>query len=180
VANSYGGYVSLFLALRYPQLVRTLSLAEPPVHPLLRDLPGGEGMFQDFIRRAWEPAGRAFADEDMEEGVRFFIEGAVGEGEFDKLPPKVLQGMMKNAVEMKAATSTPFEMHMPLFTCEDARAVEAPTLLIRGEKSPRMYYLVNDELARCLPDVEQATIPGAAHVLTSFTVKTRKLTTRLC
>src|SRR5262249_60813453 len=31
VGNSYGGYAALFLAARHPELVRTLTVAEPPV-----------------------------------------------------------------------------------------------------------------------------------------------------
>jgi pimeloyl-ACP methyl ester carboxylesterase len=167
VANSYGGYISLHTALKYPQLVRTLALAEPPVHPLLQRLPGGEALLQEFMRDAWLPAGRAFAEGDMDGGVRLFIEGAVGEGEFDKLPPRVREAMMKNAPELAAATTTEFSVHMPDLPCEDAARIEAPTLLMRGSLSPRMYSLINDELARCLPHAEQAIIPNAAHVLHS-------------
>lgn len=167
VANSYGGYISLQLALRYPQLVRSIALAEPPVHPMLLRLPGGKAMLEEFMREAWEPAGEAFARDDMEGGVRLFVEGAVGKGEFDKLPPKVREGMMKNAPELKVATATEFGVHMPELTCEDVAKIEAPTLLMRGGLSPRMYYLINDELARCMPHAEQALIPEAAHVLHS-------------
>src|SRR5436309_3033333 len=46
VANSYGGYVCLNVAVRYPELVRTLALAEPPVQPLLATLPGGAEMLE--------------------------------------------------------------------------------------------------------------------------------------
>src|SRR5438477_3747852 len=167
VANSYGGYISLQLARKYPQLVRAMALAEPPVHPLLLRLPGGKAILEEFMRDAWGPAGEAFARDDLEGGVRLFIEGAVGKGEFDRLPPKVREGMMKNAPELKVATATEFSVHMPDLTCEDAARIEAPTLLMRGELSPRMYYLINDELARCMPHAEQALIPGAAHVLHS-------------
>jgi pimeloyl-ACP methyl ester carboxylesterase len=137
VANSYGGYISLFLALRHPALVRSLALAEPPVHPLLRSIPGGEELFQSFMEQAWRPAGRAFASDHLEEGVRLFIEGAVGKGEFEKLPHRVREGMMKNALELKISTATPFEVHMPPLTCREASQIEAPTLLMLGELSPK-------------------------------------------
>lgn len=165
VGNSYGSYISLQLALRYPHVVRAMALAEPPVHPLLIRLPGGKEMLEEFMRNAWKPAGEAFARDDMEGGVRLFIEGAVGKGEFSKLPPKVLRGMMKNAPDLAAATTTEFSVHMPDLTCEDAAKIRAPILLMRGELSPKMYYLINDELARCMLNVEQALIPDAAHVL---------------
>lgn len=165
VANSYGAYISLHLALNHPQLVRTLSLAEPPVQPLLQRLPGGDILLESFLRNAWLPAQQAFAAGDLEAGVRLFIEGAVGKGAFDALSPRVREEMMKNAPELGVATKTGKRIHMPDLTCEDVTRIQAPTLLMRGEHSPRMYYLINDELARCLPNAQQALIPNAAHVL---------------
>lgn len=165
VGNSYGSYISLLLALRHPELVRSLALAEPPVHPMLPNLPGGGALLDSFMSHAWEPAGDAFKQGDMEGGVRLFIEGAVGQGEWSKLSQRTRDGMMKDAPELAVATATPFETHMPPLTCNDAHSIQAPTLLLRGENSPPMYTLINDELARCLPHAEQATIPAAAHVL---------------
>ncbi|MEO8285904.1 MAG: alpha/beta hydrolase [Chloroflexota bacterium] len=165
VANSYGGYICLNVALRYPQLVRTLALAEPPVQPLLARLPGGAEMLEEVRIRAWVPSGEAFEHGDLEEGVRLFLAGAVGPGTYEGMPQRTRDAMMKNAPEMKVATLSDYAAFMPDFTCEEARRVEAPTLLMRGTLSPRMYYLINDELARCLPHAEQALIPNAAHVL---------------
>ena len=165
VGNSYGSYISLHLALAYPHLVRSLALAEPPVHPLLRQLPGGEELFRSFMRNAWAPAGEAFRQGDLEGGVRLFIEGAVGPGEWDTLSPRVREAMMKDAPELAVATSTRFETHMPPLTCEDVARIEAPVLLLRGENSPPMYTLINNELARCLPHAEHALVHGASHVL---------------
>jgi pimeloyl-ACP methyl ester carboxylesterase len=165
VGNSYGSYISLVLASRQPELPRSLSLAEPPVHPLLATLPGGAAMLGDFMERAWLPANRAFQAGDMEEGVRLFIGGAVGPEEWEKLSPRTRQEMMKDAPELAVAAAMPFEMHMRPFTCEDAARVHAPTLLMRGENSPPMYTLINNELARCIPHAEQALVHDAAHVL---------------
>jgi non-heme chloroperoxidase len=165
VANSYGGYISLNTALKYPNLVRTLSLAEPPVQPMLMRLPGGKEMLEKVRREAWEYSREAFERDDMEEGVRRFLDGAVGRGTFDSMPQRTRDAMMKNAPEMKAATLADFDRFMPDLTCEDASRIKAPTLLMRGENSPRMYYLINDELARCIPTAEQAFIHNAAHVL---------------
>ncbi len=165
VANSYGSYISLHLTLKYPHLVSALALAEPPLHPLLRSLPGGEEIFQSFMRSAWGPAGEAFERGDLEGGVRLFIRGAVGPDEWDKLSPRAREAMLKDAPELAIATHTPFDVHMPPLTCDDFTRIEVPVLLMRGEHSPHMYTLINNELARCLPRVEQAVIPRASHVL---------------
>lgn len=168
VGNSYGSYICLLLALRHPRLVRSLVLAEPPIHPMLKRLPGGATLFEEFERDAWIPAGEAFARGDLESGVRHFIEGAVGKEEWEKLTPRVLTSMMKDAPELAvAATSPDFEARMPGVTCADVARVKVPTLLLHGKRSPVMYRLINNELARCLPHAEQATIPDASHVLHS-------------
>lgn len=167
VANSYGGYVCLNVTLQHPELVSTLALAEPPVQPLLATLPGGAEMLEEVRVRAWVASGDAFTRGDLEEGVRLFLDGAVGQGTYDEMQPRVREAMMKNAPEMSAATLAEYYYFMPDFTCEDARKIVQPTLLMRGANSPKMYYLINDELARCIPKAEQALIPDAAHVLNS-------------
>jgi non-heme chloroperoxidase len=165
VANSYGGYVSLRFALRYPEKVRSLALAEPPVQPLLMRLPGGAEMLERIRASYWVPSREAFERGDMEEGVRRFLDGAVVPGLYDAMPERARHALMKNAPEMAVATLAPFDAFMPDFTCEDAARIRVPTLLLRGEHSQPMYYLINDELARCLPYAEQALIEDAAHVL---------------
>ncbi len=167
VANSYGGYVCLWLAIQQPGLIRSLALAEPPLHPLLRRLPEGAALFAAFMAGAWHPAGRAFAAGDAEEGVRRFLDGAIGPGAFDALPPPVQAGMMKDAREMGVETLTPFEIYMPDLPDDTLRAITAPTLLLHGADSPVMYHHINAALAARLPHATQAVIPAAAHILHS-------------
>jgi pimeloyl-ACP methyl ester carboxylesterase len=50
VGSSWGAYVALFLALRQPDLARTLVLGEPPILPLLRRSPGGRNLLDRFQR----------------------------------------------------------------------------------------------------------------------------------
>jgi non-heme chloroperoxidase len=165
VANSYGGYVCLNVALLHPELVCAMALAEPPVQPLLAQLPGGAEILEEVRMRAWVASGDAFAKGELEDGVRLFLDGAVGQGTFHEMQPRVREAMMRNAPEMSAATLAEYDVFMPDFSCEDARKIVQPTLLLRGANSPKMYYLINDELARCIPYSEQALIPDAAHVL---------------
>ena len=161
VASSYGAYTSLLLASRHPKLIRSLVLGEPPLFPWLLNIPGGDTLLAAFITNAWEPARQAFRRGDLEQGVRLFINGVLGEGAFEKLPQPVLSSLMDNALEMKAETSAP--NLFPLFSCEDVRKIKAPTLLLKGELSPQIFHLIIDELERCFPNKERAVIPGASH-----------------
>jgi pimeloyl-ACP methyl ester carboxylesterase len=69
--------------------------------------------------------------------------------------------MMDNALEMKAETTAPD--YFATIACEDVQQVTVPTLLLNGERSPRMFHVIAAEVARCLPNVEHATIPNVSH-----------------
>ena len=43
--------------------------------------------------------------------------------------------------------------------------ITAPTLLLTGDGSPAMFGLLAEELTRCMPGIERAVIPNAAHLL---------------
>jgi len=53
----------------------------------------------------------------------------------------------------------------PPFSCEDARDVSVPTLLIGGELSPKMFVLIHDIIEPCLLNKERAIVPEASHGL---------------
>ncbi len=74
VGASYGAYTALFLALRHPEMVRTLILAEAPVLRLLRDKPQGLALYEEFITKLWKPAGEAFRAGDKEQALRITID----------------------------------------------------------------------------------------------------------
>lgn len=165
VASSYGAYAALFLAARHPNGVRTLVLGEPPVLPLLKNSVEGNSLLTAFMRDAWEPSQSAIEDGAFEHGVRFFIDGVLGKGSFDQLPPAARNNMMDNVAAKKAEISTPRSLYFPTFTRDDARRIQAPTLLLTGHQSPTMFHVITDILQQWLPHTERASIPGASHAM---------------
>lgn len=161
VAHSYGAYSALLLAARHPELIRTLTLAEPPLIPLLEAIPSGRPLEAAFLGDVWRPSGQAFERGDMEQGVRIFIDGVSGKGTFDRLPAPALSMIMDNVAAMAAQTLALDQF--PAFTCRDAGKITAPALLLTGEKSPRMLGMIMEELRRCMPESELAIIPGVSH-----------------
>ena len=109
------------------------------------------------------PSGEAFKQGNDAEGVRRFLNGVLGDGSYEKLPPHLRERMMDNAKELKGETSS--QDLFPPITCEDVQKVKAPTLLLDGALSPKMFRLINDMLDHCLPNKERAVIPGASHGL---------------
>jgi pimeloyl-ACP methyl ester carboxylesterase len=163
--NSYGAYMSLLVAVRHPELVRTLVLGEPPILPWLADIPGGGALVEEFMASAFIPASEAFRQGNLEQGVRAFIDGVIGKGSFEHMPPPARSMMLDNAPEMKLETSTNPDVYLPAVSCEEVASIRVPTLLLKGEISPRMFHLIVDQLQRCMPNAEQVTIPGASHAI---------------
>jgi len=161
VGSSFGAYAALILAVREPGLVRTLVLGEPPLLPWLPHIPGGQVMLDLFLRGAWEPARRAFKEGDRELGVRYFLDGVLGSGSYDKVPLTARAGLLANAAEIMADTTA--EGFFSPLSFEEVRRIRIPVLLLNAELSPRMFHLITDELARCIPHAARIRIPAASH-----------------
>ncbi len=161
VTSSYGGDIALLMAHRHPQLVRTLVLGEPPLTPWRKRLMPETDQSQEALGHSWEALGAAVLGGDVEKAVRLFAERVMGPGAYDRLPVTARQRMLDNA----RILSLPDGILLSDFTCEDAGEIRVPTLLLTGDASPRQFLVVADELERCMPQVERATIPQASHFL---------------
>ena len=161
VGTSMGAFTALVLAVKHPEMVRSLVLAEPPVHQWVRDTPDGAAAYREFMTTIQEPARAAFKAGDDKGAMRFFVDGIIGTGRFDSLPPEGLAAVMQNSRFFKANTlsSDPF----PNLSKERVKRLRIPVLIVTGENTIRIHKLVNEELARLLPKAEQAVIPNAGH-----------------
>lgn len=160
VGASAGAFTALALAVAHPEMVRSLALAEPPVHQWIRDLPDGEPVYQEFIADIWEPVAETFKKGDSQEAMRLFVNGLTP-GRFESLPPEARAIVVQNApaIEAFALSSDPF----PNLPKEQVRKLKVPVLIITGEKTIKIHKIVNEEIARLLPAAEKATIPSAGH-----------------
>lgn len=160
VGHSYGAFIAFLVARDHPEVIRSLTLGEPPVWPLLKTTPEENALLSAAITRSIATS-EAFKQGNDEEGVRRFVNGVLGDGSYEKIPPAVLKRVMDNVQELKGEAAS--RDLFPPTTCEDVQKVKAPTLLVDGELSPKVFHLVDDMLERCLPSVERATIPAASH-----------------
>jgi pimeloyl-ACP methyl ester carboxylesterase len=67
------------------------------------------------------------------------------------------------AVDNAATLPKQFRDPLPAYTRAAAGELACPTLLIAGERSPRMYRNNVDKLAAWIGQAEKASIPGASH-----------------
>jgi pimeloyl-ACP methyl ester carboxylesterase len=120
-------------------------------------------LLQRFITRVQRPSQDASRRGDFEEGVQIFMDAIMNmENFFGKLPEEVRKYLMDNAKslesELESARSTSF-------TTEDVKQITTiPTLLVKGELSPKLFLRIVDILADNIPNnSEQIVIPNVSH-----------------
>jgi pimeloyl-ACP methyl ester carboxylesterase len=167
LGHSYRALAALFLAVRHPQLVRAMILAEPPAVSLLTHLTGPEaesGMesFHDIQHRMVEPMQQAFRRGDRNAGVAIFIDYVFNDPHaWGKMSESSRQETLKNAHEwdVMMTTGTLF----PEIDPGKIEAISVPTLLLSGAKSYPFLTLISRDLARLLPDCQNIVLPDTGH-----------------
>lgn len=166
IASSYGGYVALCCAVRHPGYIQRLVLGEPPMLPLLKKTHEGETALEEFEANTLFPARAAFSVGDGTLGVRKFFDGVSGRrGAFDLLSAASRERLMESAGTLRLELLAGADEYMPAIPDDQIHAVLVPVLLLNGQKSPRMFSLITDELERLLPDTYRVLIPGAGHAM---------------
>jgi pimeloyl-ACP methyl ester carboxylesterase len=151
VGHSYGAFTALVLGLKRPRTVRTLVLAEPPVHGLIRSTAEGGDLFDQIGRNVWRPVKAAFERGDPHDAVRIFTDGIGGPGYFESLPANVRAARLENARALRALLQS--SDSFPPLPAEALRGLAMPTLIVEGEKTIRIHQLVDDELLHYIPAV---------------------------
>ncbi len=175
IGSSYGAYVGLLTAIKNPALVKTLVLGEPPVIPLLvsdvdnpfqalslmiRDFSTGKS-FLKFGIKSMNPAKKQLGKGNIEEGVRLFANGVLGEGGYEQLPKDAKAKIMDNTTALKGELLGPgFPDEFPK---KEANNLQIPALLVCAEKSPKFFHSISEKLFKLLPNGQQVVIPDASH-----------------
>lgn len=164
VGHSYGAFTSLMTTLEQPELVKSLTLGEPPVMSFLQYNPNAESLINHFISNIQIPTAQAFNSSNNEKAVEIFIGGVLNDSlYYSKTSKKNKDLMMDNAFGLKGVILT--ENPFPPLGCEDVKNLKTPTLLIKGEKSPEMLTSIIDELGKCINNSLLVTLPDASHGL---------------
>lgn len=178
VGNSWGAFICLLTAIRYPALVRSLVLEEPPVIPLVigpGNRPDPRVVLPVLVRhprttlavlafgaRTIAPVQKAFRAGQDERAMETFITGVLGPEAFGQVPERRRQQMRENTSALKAQM---LGAGFPPLSAAEVRGVRAPVLLVTGERSPAFLLRLTDLLAELLPTAERAEIPAASHLM---------------
>jgi pimeloyl-ACP methyl ester carboxylesterase len=157
VGHSYGGAVALGLAFRHPELVRTLVLAEPAALGVLGNMPESDAVLKES-QAARAEMKEAFATGDAERIVRTYA-ARVAPGEFEKAPPEIRQMLLTNV----PAFQLDYNSRRSPFTCDDARRIEVPVLVLAGDRSAMGLQRIAEAAARCIKGARFVRIPQATH-----------------
>lgn len=172
VGSSYGAYLCLLAAMRTPDLVRTLVLAEPPVLPLFASNPPKP---HEILRLLFTrpraavaliklgaggigPATSAFRRGDVETGIRKFGTAVLGRETFESMPPERMEQVRANTIPAEFLGSG-FASLNP----SELRTITAPALLVTGENSPEIFSHFTHRLEELLPKTERVAIPNGSH-----------------
>lgn len=147
VGHSYGGVIALLAAAHRPELVRSLTVIEPPAFGVARGVPAVED-FTDRMDRHWKDGPR-----DPGEFLRRFL-GLVG----SSVPPGSFTPELLQGARMLMIERSPAEAEIPL---DELARAPFPKLIVSGGHDAA-FEAVCDVLEEAL-GAERAVLRGAGH-----------------
>jgi len=164
VAHSSGAHAALFFAALHPEMIVSLALNEPPATGILVGVPDVADMLKDW-GNGLAPAREALKAGDTKAGIPLFVNGVGGPGAYERRSDADKKMNSDNVASYQADATT--KRPRPVFTCDMAKKIIAPTLLSDGERSPKFFYRILDQLEVCVPNHERIVIAGSSHTVPS-------------
>lgn len=161
VGHSYGGGVALRFALSFPRRLRSLTLIEPSCFHILKTTTGEDVPLLYEIRAVAEAVTRGVICGDYRSGMQTFIDYWGGTGSWESLPEAKKAQFAGMAVYVAHHFWSLIEERMPLAAYA---AIDVPTLILCGTRSPRPSRTITRLLANTLPRARHRTIRDANHM----------------
>jgi pimeloyl-ACP methyl ester carboxylesterase len=159
VGHSFGGLVSLAVALRAKVPLASLTIAEAPATEMLREI--GEDQHYRAFRDMTDAYFAAFHGGDQE-AIATMIDFYGGAGTFASWPPRVrayaVETTAVNILDWASAYGFPLRPSA-------VGGLDLPTLVLRGGTSQPAVQRANELLSIHLRDASLVTIGGGAHFM---------------
>lgn len=159
VGHSYGGLVALRLALTRPDLVRSLTLIEPPLFAAIRGTPAfaahGEAM-HGFAA--------ALADDNRARAAEIFHRATSPETPWERLPGPARTGFARRIHAIDVENPVTMDDAAGLLAPGGLESISVPVLLLQGGVSPPVLAETMRALAARLPRAKRVLIAGAGHM----------------
>ncbi|WP_338760007.1 alpha/beta hydrolase [Massilia sp. METH4] len=157
VGHSRGGCVAYHLAREYPELVKSLVLADPGGPLQIDGMPPAAMPAATIALR--EEAAALIGQGQTETGLELFIDSVSLPGVWRRSS----QAFRTMAIDNAATLPMQFRDPLPAYDQAGAREVKCATLLLEGAKSPRMYRDNSGRLVEWIARARKHMIEGASH-----------------
>jgi non-heme chloroperoxidase len=165
VGASYGAFTALYCASKNPELAKTMVLNEPPIMEFLArsHLKEDVELRQTFRTRVLSPTQDASRSGDFRKAAQVAIDGIMDiDNYFGQLPEEGKQFLIDNAKSLESELESTISTS---YTIEDVKQIKTiPTLLVKGELSPKYFLRIVDILSQNMPNnTKQIVIPNVSH-----------------
>lgn len=157
VGHSRGGCVAFHVAREYPRLVKSLTLADPGGPLQIAGTPDAGLPASTNVLRA--RVAELIENGQIDAGLELFVDSVSVPGSWRRSPLAFRTMAIDNAGTLPKQLRDP----LPAYYREAARDVKCRTLLIDGQKSPRMFRNNVEKLAEWIDHAERQTIASASH-----------------
>lgn len=162
IGHSFGGTCLLRIAFESIEKVRTLTLIEPPFYDAAREAGAreiGEQLYRDSAFASWQSLG------NREAAARAFIEEWGNGTNWAEMPPEQRSYFVDRIQLVEGAGHTLNGDRVGLTAQGGIESITCPVLLVRGDRSPVSIPAIHRALLARLPDVREAVVEGAGHMV---------------
>lgn len=160
IGHSFGAIVALRLAMTRPDLVRSLTLIEPPLFAAIDGTPSHAAQAE-----AMEAVRRAFEEGDSPRAAQIFNDAVNPETPWEGLPDPARASLAQRIGLVVAESPITGDDAAGLLAPGGLEAIAAPVLMMQGSASPAIFAETMTALAARLPKARRAVAVGAGHML---------------
>jgi non-heme chloroperoxidase len=172
VGHSWGGFTAAYFACHYPDMLKSLTLNNAAIAPLILSNPKSPAQMISLLLRSPSVAfsARHLVNEsnaalaandsgDARRASQLFYSGIFDKGTpLPSLDPVYTQMMIDNAGTLKETTTD-----FPILTPNLLNKIKTPTLVIRGINSAKWDCKVSETAAASIPNSESAIVSKSGH-----------------
>lgn len=160
VGHSRGGSLALYVARDYPELVRTIVVAEGGSNmPVFEAADASSKVESQRALVRFKATVALLEAGRIDEALQYFVDDVGGAGRWAAMPEAERQMRRDNAWTVKGQLQDVFEP----FTEQDARRIACPALLMGGARSPAFFTPMLDTMQRLLPRAERVSLENSSH-----------------